>query len=80
MHFEKSQNRILSLQHIPKAKDIRFHNEMLVKFEARPKGPKAEARGYKAETEANILALKLVWPQFLTFFVYHYSARNAIKV
>jgi len=43
---------ILSLQHILKAKDIRFHNEMLLNFEAkakslrpRTKGPEAEATG-----------------------------------
>ena len=56
---------ILSLQHIPKAKDTRLHNLMLLKFEAevkslrpRPKAPEAEAetRGYEAETEAKISA------------------------
>ena len=55
---------ILSLQHIPKAKDTRFHNKMLLNFEAeakslrpRSKGPEAEARYYEAETK--ILALRL---------------------
>jgi len=49
---------ILSLQHIPKAKDTRFHNKMLLNFEAeakslrpRSKGPEAEARYYEAETK-----------------------------
>ena len=61
---------ILSLEHILKAKNTRFHNSMLLNLETkakslrpRPKGPedKAEARGYEAETEAKILALRLCW-------------------
>ena len=56
------------MQHIPKAKDTRFHNKMLLNFEAeakslrpRSKRPEAEAeaeaRDYEAETK--ILALRL---------------------
>jgi len=43
---------------VPKAKDTRFHNVMLLNFEAEAKGSraKAEARGYEAETEDKILA------------------------
>ena len=60
---------ILSLQHIPKAKDTRF---LKVKYYSsrprpkawpRPKGPEAEARGYEAEAEAIILASRPVWPR-----------------
>lgn len=55
---------IISLQHIPNAKDTRFRNWMLLKFGAkatslRPKGLKAEARGYEAESEAKIVASRL---------------------
>jgi len=60
---------ILSLQHIPKAKDTRFHNWTLSKFEAeatslRPRpieGPETEIRGYEAEAQAKIFALRPVW-------------------
>jgi len=60
------------IKHSPKAKDTRFHNYMLLKFEVvaknvrpRPKGleakAEAEARGY--ETEAKMLASMPVWPR-----------------
>jgi len=54
--------RILSLQHILKAKDTRFHNYMLLNFEAEVKSLRP-MRGYKAETEAEpkILASRPVW-------------------
>jgi len=52
---------ILSLQHIPKAKDTRFHNYMLLNFEAEAKSLRPKPKG--PEADAKILASRPVWPQ-----------------
>ena len=51
---------ILSLQHIPKAKDTRF---LKVKFKAETKSLRPRPKGPEAEAEAKILASRPVWPR-----------------
>jgi len=71
---------IISLQHVPKAKDTRFHNLRLLNFETEAESwsggrgqrvprPRPEVtRPAETEAEAKILASRLVGPRGFNIF------------
>jgi len=75
---------IISLQHVPKAKDTRFHNLRLLNFETeaeswsggrgqrvprpRPRPRPEVTRPAETEAEAKILASRLVGPRGFNIF------------